>query len=62
MFFAFQGLVFNGTTSLAAAALGGILQWLGYSPENPLGLRVVPTIAAITVAAGAFVFSRYPRD
>jgi len=62
MFFAFQGLVFNGTTSLAAAALGGILQWLGYSPENPLGLRVVPAISAITVAAGAFVFSRYPRD
>lgn len=62
MFFAFQGLIFNGTTSLAALTLGGILQWLGYGPGNPLGLRVVPLIAAITVVAGAVVFTRYPRD
>lgn len=62
MFFAMQGLIFNGATSLAAVVLGVVLQWLGYSPEQPLALRVVPLIAAVAVAAGAFVFVRYPRD
>lgn len=62
MFFAFQGLIFNGTTSVAAATLGGALQWLGYSAADPLGLRIVPLIAALAVAAGAAVFTRYPRD
>lgn len=62
LFFALQGLIFNGTTSLAAAALGAMLDAFGYAPENPLGLRIVPLIAAFTVAAGALVFTRYPRD
>ena len=62
MFFALQGLIFNGTTSLAAAALGTMLDVFGYAPEHPLGLRIVPLVAAIAVAAGAVVFTRYPRD
>jgi GPH family glycoside/pentoside/hexuronide:cation symporter len=62
LFFAMQGLIFNGTTSLAAVTLGVILDLMGYSPDNPLGLRVMPLLAAFTVAAGALVFTRYPRD
>ncbi|MDR7434693.1 MAG: MFS transporter [Armatimonadota bacterium] len=61
LFFAFQGLVFNGTTSLAAATLGGILQVLGYAPPHALGLRAVPMVAAAFVATGAIVFLRYPE-
>lgn len=62
MFFALQGLIFNATASLAAGVLGVLLQWLGYAPENPLGLRAVPLVASIAVAAGAIVFTRFPRD
>lgn len=61
LFFAFQGLVFNGMTSFAAATLGGILQALGYTPDHSLGLRVVPLVAAAFVATGAAVFLRYPE-
>jgi len=61
LFFAFQGLVFNGTTSLAGATLGGTLQALGYTPEHSLGLRVVPLVAAAFVATGAAVFLHYPE-
>lgn len=62
LFFAMQGLIFNGTTSLAAVTLGVILDFMGYSSDNPLGLRVMPLLAAFTVAAGALVFARYPRN
>lgn len=62
MFFALQGLIFNGTTSLAAVTLGAVLQWFGYAPDQSLGLRMVPLIAAVSVALGALVFTRFPRD
>lgn len=60
LFFALQGLVFNGTTSLAAVTLGTVLQQFGYSAGNDLGLRIVPLIAAISVGLGALVFTRFP--
>jgi GPH family glycoside/pentoside/hexuronide:cation symporter len=60
MFFALQGLVFNGTTSLAAVVLGLLLTHLGYAPGNALGLRVVPLVAAVSVILGAVVFTRFP--
>lgn len=56
MFFAFQGLILNASTSIASVLLGGVLGALGY----PLGLRVVPALAAGFVIAGAAVFARYP--
>ncbi|MDR7420291.1 MAG: MFS transporter [Armatimonadota bacterium] len=58
MFFAFQGLVLNGATSLASVVLGGVLAAFGYD----LGLRVVPLLAAGCVAAGIAVFRRFPSD
>ncbi len=56
MFFAFQGLILNGATSVAAAVLGGILEVFGYG----LGLRVAPLLATACVVAGIAVFRRYP--
>jgi GPH family glycoside/pentoside/hexuronide:cation symporter len=56
MFFAFQGLILNGATSLASVLLGAVLGVLDY----PLGLRVVPALAAGFVIAGIAVFARYP--
>jgi GPH family glycoside/pentoside/hexuronide:cation symporter len=61
MFFAFQGLVFNGTTSLSAGVLGGLLQWLGQAPPDAWGLRVALLTAAVFTAAGAVIFTRYPE-
>jgi GPH family glycoside/pentoside/hexuronide:cation symporter len=62
MFFAFQGLIFNGTTSLSAAVLGGLLQWLGQAPPDALGLRAALLAAAVSTAAGALIFTRYPQS
>jgi len=61
MFFALQGLIFNGTTSLAAVVLGLLLERWGYAPENSLGLRIVPGVAAVSVVLGALVFTRFPE-
>lgn len=61
MFFALQGLVFNGTTSLAAVVLGLLLEQFGYAPGNALGLRIVPVVAAASVVLGALVFTRFPE-
>ena len=61
MFFALQGLVFNGTTSLAAVVLGLLLEQFGYAPGNALGLRIVPVVAAVSVVIGAMVFTRFPE-
>jgi hypothetical protein len=60
MFFALQGLIFNGTTSLAAVVLGIVLERFGYAPGAALGLRIVPSVAAASVIAGALVFTRFP--
>ncbi|HEV8338077.1 MAG TPA: MFS transporter [bacterium] len=60
MFFAFQGLIFNGATSLAAGALGGLLDRLGQAPPEAAGLRVALVVAAASTAAGALIFRRYP--
>jgi len=57
MFFAFQGLILNGATSVAAAILGGVLEVFGYG----LGLRIAPLIATACVIAGIAVFRRYPE-
>lgn len=57
MFFAFQGLILNGATSVAAAILGGVLEIFGYG----LGLRVAPMLATACVIAGIAVFRRYPE-
>ena len=62
LFFALQGLIFNGTTSLAAVALGMTLQRFGYAPGSDLGLRIVPLVASGAVALGALVFARFPPD
>jgi len=62
LFFALQGLIFNGTTSLAAVTLGALLERFGYTAGSDLGLRVVPLLAAASVAAGALVFTRFPRE
>lgn len=56
MFFAFQGLILNGATSLASVMLGLVLSLLGYG----VGLRAVPLLAAAFVAAGIAVFRRFP--
>ncbi|MGI0037388.1 MAG: MFS transporter, partial [Nitrososphaera sp.] len=56
MFFAFQGLILNGTTSISAAVLGGILQGLGYA----LGLRATALVATACVVAALAVFRRFP--
>jgi GPH family glycoside/pentoside/hexuronide:cation symporter len=61
MFFALQGLIFNGTTSLAAVVLGVLLGRLGYAPGDALGLRIVPFVAAASVILGALVFTRFPE-
>jgi GPH family glycoside/pentoside/hexuronide:cation symporter len=58
MFFAFQGLILNGATSVASVLLGGLLQWLGYEP----GLRATPIVAAVFVLIGITIFRRYPAD
>ncbi len=60
MFFAFQGLVFNGTTGLSAAALGELIERLGQTPPNAPGLRAALLVAAVSTAAGALIFRRYP--
>ncbi len=52
MFFAFQGLMLNGATSVSSAALG----LFGYT----VGLRIAPLLAAACVAAGIAVFRRLP--
>jgi len=56
MFFAFQGLILNGATSISAALLGGILQGLGYA----LGLRATALVATACVVAALVVFRRLP--
>jgi len=61
MFFAFQGVIFNGTTSLSAAALGALIQWLGQSPPEAWGLRAALLVASVSTAAGALIFTRYPQ-
>ncbi len=56
MFFAFQGLILNGATSLSAAILGGLLSLLGYE----VGLRATALLAAAFVAMGIAAFARMP--
>ncbi|MGQ0549417.1 MAG: MFS transporter [Armatimonadota bacterium] len=58
MFFAFQGLILNGATSVSSAILGAALSVFGYG----LGLRVVPLLAAAFVVAGIAVFRRFPNE
>ncbi len=55
------GIVFNGATSLSAAVLGGLLQWLGQAPPEALGVRAALLVAAMSTAAGALIFVRYPE-
>jgi GPH family glycoside/pentoside/hexuronide:cation symporter len=61
MFFAFQGLIFNATTSLSAASLGGLLDWLGQAPPTALGLRAALLLAALFAGLGALIFIRFPE-
>jgi hypothetical protein len=42
--------------------LGVVLERFGYAPGSDLGLRIVPLIASGSVALGALVFTRFPRD
>jgi len=56
MFFAFQGLILNGATSVSSVLLGGLLGVLGYA----VGLRVAPLAAAACVVAAIVVFRRFP--
>jgi len=56
MFFAFQGLILNGATSLASVLLGSVLALLGYE----LGLRTVPLLASGCVIAAIAVFRHFP--
>ena len=56
MFFAFQGLILNGATSVSSVLLGGLLGVLGYA----VGLRVAPLVAAVCVVAAIVVFRRFP--
>lgn len=56
MFFAFQGLILNGTTSVSSGALGILLSVLGYGA----GLRAAPLLATACVIAGIAVFRRFP--
>ncbi|MGH2376155.1 MAG: MFS transporter [bacterium] len=58
MFFAFQGLILNGATSVSSAILGAVLSIFGYG----LGLRIVPLIATAFVVAGIAVFRRFPHE
>ncbi|MBI3975377.1 MAG: MFS transporter [Armatimonadetes bacterium] len=60
MFFAFQGLIFNGATSLSAAVLGTLLDWLGQAPPAATGLRAALLVAAAATGGGALIFRRYP--
>jgi Na+/melibiose symporter-like transporter len=57
MFFALQGLILNGATSVSSVLLGVSLQVFGYD----LGLRLVPLVAATFVVAGITIFRRYPH-
>ncbi|MGH2406061.1 MAG: MFS transporter [bacterium] len=57
MFFAFQGLILNGATSVSSVILGAVLSLFGYN----LGLRVVPLLAAACVLAGIAVFRHFPE-
>ena len=56
MFFAFQGLILNGATSVSSVLLGGVLGLLGYGT----GLRLVPVIAAGFMVAAIAVLRRFP--
>lgn len=56
MFFAFQGLLLNGATSVGALILGALLDAFGYAA----GLRAAPAVAAAFVAGSLIVFRRYP--
>jgi GPH family glycoside/pentoside/hexuronide:cation symporter len=57
MFFAFQGLILNGTTSVSSGVLGILLSVLGYGA----GLRAAPLLAMACVLAGIAVFRRFPE-
>jgi GPH family glycoside/pentoside/hexuronide:cation symporter len=56
MFFAFQGLILNGSTSVSSVVLGSVLSLFGYD----VGLRVAPVVAAGFVIAGIAVFRQMP--
>jgi GPH family glycoside/pentoside/hexuronide:cation symporter len=58
MFFAFQGLILNGATSVSAALLGLILSGFGYA----LGLRATALVALACVIAALAVFRRFPAE
>lgn len=58
MFFAFQGLILNGATSVSSVILGAVLSLFGYD----LGLRMVPLLATAFVVAGIVAFRRFPQD
>lgn len=58
MFFAFQGLILNGATSVSAALLGLILGALGY----PVGLRATALVALACVIAALAAFRRFPAS
>jgi len=57
MFFAFQGLILNGATSVASVCLGAALGIFGYN----VGLRMAPVFATACVLAGIAVFRRFPE-
>jgi GPH family glycoside/pentoside/hexuronide:cation symporter len=60
MFYAIQGLILNAATA-ASSLLVGVLLSLGDSPENTLGLRLIPVVAGLCTALALLVFRNYPQ-
>lgn len=60
MYFGIQGLVLKAAISLAALALGGLLERFGYALDGFGGVTMIGPAAALSIGIGLIVFSRYP--
>ncbi|MBS3978069.1 MAG: MFS transporter [Syntrophomonadaceae bacterium] len=61
MYFGTQGLVLKTVLGLSTFATGLLLQFLGSTAADPLGVRLTPLIAVLFVLVGGIIFLYYPE-
>lgn len=61
MYFGAQGFILKLALGLSTVITGGLLDYLGKTVEQPLGIQLTGPVAALFIVVGAIIFFYYPE-